>query len=816
MERRHFTVNGIVQGVGFRPFVHHLARQLDLYGWVLNVSTGVEIELQGESDQLEQFAHRLQKEAPPLAYILSVESQPREVLANVQPELVILPSQNRPATVAGHIRTLIPPDAATCALCLAELGNPADRRYRYPFTNCTHCGPRYTIIHSLPYDRPLTTMADFPLCADCAAEYHHPDDRRFHAQPVACTVCGPEIWWSANGTIQQPDHKQNTTQMIESAAHYLQQGQIIAIKGLGGFHLACRADHSAAIQRLRQAKARPHKPLAVMVTDCRMAAQYCQVGPAETQLLTSPAAPIVLLAKKTLPATSHLGDLVAPQSDTIGMMLPYTPLHHLLLQAVQGPLVMTSGNRRGEPLCIANPTAAEQLCGLVDGFLFHNRPIARRSDDSVVFVLPQPETEANSTKHHQNGATPPGPVFQPVRRSRGFAPLPVLLPAQVAADKPLVAAGSDLKNVSAVAHGRQVFLTPYIGNLDSPSVRDVQQQTIAEFEWLFRIQPQAIVCDLHPDYASSRYARRRAQEEGLTLIEVQHHHAHIAACLAENNLAGRAVGLSFDGTGYGPDGTIWGGEVLLADLQDYERVYHLATLPLPGGDAAVRRPYRTAIAYLQTLCPQIDVAALFPFVSNTELQVWQTMIAQKMNTPLTSSMGRLFDAVSAILGLCQEATFEAQAAITLEHIARQSSADHHYPFTITSGQIQVGELLAAITTARLQGRPVADIARGFHHTIAAMAVAVTETIRAGGQWAPAEGPTAAEDPAPAETSTAVAGSWPVALSGGVWQNRLLLELTIPRLNQAGFSVLLHRQVPANDGGLAYGQAAVAAARLKGD
>ncbi len=804
MERRHFTVNGIVQGVGFRPFVHHLARQLDLGGWVLNVSTGVEMELQGESNQLEQFTFRLQKEAPPLAYILSVESRPQAILPDEQPEIVILPSENRPAAAARQTRTLIPPDAATCVLCREELADPAGRRFQYPFTNCTYCGPRYTIIHHLPYDRPQTAMAGFPLCPNCAAEYQHPDDRRFHAQPVACAACGPEIWWSVEGTTPEPNHRQDAGEVIAKAARYLRQGRIVAIKGLGGFHLACRADNTAALERLRAAKTRPHKPLAVMVTDCRMAAQYCRVSPAEVQLLTSPAAPIVLLGRKASPASSRLGELVAPQSDTIGMMLPYTPLHHLLLRAVQLPLIMTSGNRRGEPLCIDNAAAGEQLSGLVDGFLLHNRPIVRRCDDSVVFVLRLPESGEPGRNHHQNGASPPDPVIQPVRRSRGFAPLPVLLPAPMAIDIPLVATGSDLKNVAAVGHGRQVFLTTYIGDLESPAVRKEHQHTISEFERLFHVRPQAIACDLHPDYVSSRYARRRAQEEGLALIEVQHHHAHIAGCLAENGFTSRAVGLAFDGTGYGPDGTIWGGEVLLANLEDYSRLYHLETLPLPGGDAAVRRPYRTALAYLHTLCPMIDRPALFPSVPEAEMQVLETMITQKVNTPLTSSMGRLFDAVSALLGLCLEASFEAQAAIVLEHMARKSNAGHCYPFAIAGAEIQVGQLLASIAAERLQGRPVADMARGFHHTIAEIAVAVAVEIRDAGHWSPAK------DPA------AVAGSWPVALSGGVWQNRLLLELTVPRLRQAGFTVVLHRQVPANDGGLAYGQAAVAAARSRGE
>ena len=772
--RRRLQVNGIVQGVGFRPFVHNLARRLDLNGWVRNTAGGVELELQGSEDNLDAFLAQLESDSPPLAHILSVDTWPLTPEPEGTPGLTIRPSDGLSGLADQSARTLISPDVATCSQCLQELSDPADRRYRHPFTNCTHCGPRFTIIQGLPYDRPLTTMAAFPLCAACAGEYGDFDDRRFHAQPIACPGCGPALWLENSGGDP-----------LAAAAHLLNAGKLIAIKGLGGFHLACRADIAPAVRRLRAAKARPFKPLAVMVTDVTMARQFCTVSAAEERLLSTTTAPLVLLQKRAAGDDRHFGEWLAPQNDCVAVMLPFTPLHHLLLRMIGAPLVMTSGNRRGRPLCIDNDEAQAQLAALCDGFLLHNRPIARRCDDSVCFVADLGDSA----------------LIQPVRRSRGYAPLPVLLPAEVALQTPLAAAGADLKNVSAVAAGRHVFLTQHIGNLDNPDVRSEQRRTIADFEQLFNVRPQTLVCDLHPDYASSRYARQRAQAEGLALIEVQHHHAHIAGCLAEHNHSGPAIGVCFDGAGYGADGRIWGGEVLLANLRDFQRLFHLEYLPLPGGDAAVRRPYRTAIAYLLTLCPQIDIERLFPDVPAHKMALLETMLTRQLNTPLTSSMGRLFDAVSAILGLCHEATFEAQAAIALEAAARQGQAHGRYYFRLEQGQIRLGRLLSQIASDRLNGAAPANIARRFHYTIADMALALAHAVRDGKQSPPFAASDGDSD-------------MPVALSGGVWQNRLLLELTVPRLRQAGFEVLLHQQVPANDGGLAYGQAAVAAARLR--
>jgi hydrogenase maturation protein HypF len=771
--RWRLTVNGVVQGVGFRPFVYNLARQLGLCGWVRNTAAGVEMELQGQEKELEHFLHHLHHDAPPLAHILAVDIESIPTLEDQPDELQIRTSHEDSG------RTLISPDVATCPRCLSELFDPPDRRYHYPFTNCTHCGPRFTIIESLPYDRPRTTMAGFPLCPACVAEYHRPDDRRFHAQPVACPVCGPDIWYTeAQADCEPADETPIGEAALAAAVACLTEGGIVAMKGLGGFHLVCRADDDAAVRRLRQRKSRPYKPLAVMVRNLEEASRSCELGETEKALLLSPEAPIVLLRKRT-DAGPHLAPAISPQNGYIGLMLPYTPLHHLLLQEVGLPLVMTSGNRSGEPLCIDNAEAAAHLVGICDGFLFHNRPIARRCDDSVL------ATAAFRDKT----------VSASVRRSRGLAPLPILLPESGTDAVPMVVAGADLKNVSAVVVDRQVFLSQHIGDLSHPAARREQAAAIESLERLFNVRPQAIVCDLHPDYASAHYARRRATTEGLPLIEVQHHHAHIAACLAENQYPGPVIGLSFDGTGYGADGCIWGGEVLLATLADFQRLYHLQYLPLPGGDAGARHLARIALAYLRSLLPEVDPGPLLPTLSSAEMSLIEQMLARQFNTPLTSSMGRLFDAVSALLGLCHQATYEAQAAIALEEAALRSAYDGPgYSFYLADGQIMLAPLFEQLLEHIRAGRPIPDIARAFHLTIAEIAVA------------------AAKD-AHNKYGTAGNGLKTVALSGGVWQNRLLLELTVPRLQKAGFEVLLQRAVPANDGGLAYGQAAVAAAWL---
>lgn len=769
--RWRLHINGVVQGVGFRPHVHRLAHTLGLEGWVRNNAMGVELELQGTPAALETFVNELQQHPPPLAIILEMNVTPVKVLPTTSATagLTILPSDRQ----EGPQRTLIAPDVAVCAACLQEMHTPADRRYRYPFINCTHCGPRFTIIHDLPYDRPLTTMADFALCPACHAEYDDPADRRFHAQPVACPQCGPHL------TLMTPAQPPLLGEAaLQAAVAALNAGGVLALKGLGGFHLAGRADHPAAVANLRRLKDRPHQALALMTADLAAAARLGQLSPPEADLLTSKEAPIVLLRRANGPAWL---EAIAPDNGYVGVMLPYTPLHHLLLAAVDAPLIMTSGNRRGAPLIIDNDAALAELGPDTAGVLLHNRPIRQRCDDTVLFV-----------------AQPAGrPQTQFIRRSRGYAPLPLLLPPALRLPVDLVAAGADLKNVAAAAADRLVFLTQHIGDLSHPATRAEQAQALAELERLFHIQPQAVVCDYHPDYASRRYAENRAQAEGLLLIEVQHHHAHIAACAVEHGRTEPVIGLSFDGVGYGLDGHIWGGEVLLADLAGFERLFHLEFLPLPGGDAATRRPYRIALAYLHTLLPALARPALFPNIAPAEFNQLRLMLDRRLNTPLTSSLGRLFDAVSALVGFTRSITYEAQAAIALEALALNAPPDDGvYPIPLEEGIFRLGPLLAGVVADRQAGVPAGVIARRFHNSLAQMAV---EAVRA-----------ARQHPA---TQRVAATPLPVALGGGVWQNRLLLTLAVARLEADGCTVLLPRQAPANDGGLALGQIAVAAARL---
>lgn len=724
--RYHINFSGIVQGVGFRPWLHSLAETYHLSGWVRNTSAGVELEAQGDSAQTMQFLSCLRTDPPPLAYILDLQIQAIALETNSKPGLEIKPSQDNSG------RTLVSPDVAMCHKCAAEQQDSTNRRFNYEFINCTHCGPRFTIIKGLPYDRPQTTMADFPMCPACQAEYLDPHDRRFHAQPIACSTCGPHMLW---------DGKKDSD-WLTKAVDSLNQHQTIALQGLGGYHLVCRADSSSALTLLRQRKHRPTKPFAVMVKSPAVARNWVAINPTELQLLNSKQAPIVLLKKK---ADYSLPQELAPANGYLGVMLPYTPIHSLLTAAFDVPLVMTSGNHSGEPLCIHHQEAKQVLSAYVDHFLEHNRPIHRRCDDSVWFV---------SNKQPQ-----------PIRRSRGYTPLPILLPYSLV--KPMVAAGADLKNVPAVAVGNLVFLTQHIGDLSSYKTQQLQQTTLTDFEHLFKITPEVIVADKHPSYWSSRYARERSVHHKLQLIEVQHHHAHLAACLAENKFFGQAIGICFDGTGYGDDGKIWGGEAGVVNYQRFDRKFHLDYLPLPGGDSGTKHPDRIAAAYSYVL------------TGKTNNQLIKKMIDQKLNCPETSSMGRLFDAVSATLTLCTTVTHEAEAAMALEAAALNSTTSKSYPLNLS-------ELWISLNQDRSS---VYEKARKFHNTIAEMTL----------NWA--------------EQISQASGLTNVALSGGVWQNRLLLSLTIPKLQQHGFTVLTHHQLPANDAGIAYGQIAVAAALL---
>jgi hydrogenase maturation protein HypF len=780
VERQHVHVTGVVQGVGFRPFVYGLAHRWGLDGWVYNSSDGVDIEVQGEVGMLALFVAALREEAPPLAHIEEVTVA--GVPPVVEPGFFIKQSVTRPGA------SLISPDVATCADCQREVFYPADRRYRYPFTNCTNCGPRFTIIEGLPYDRPKTTMDEFPMCPDCRAEYENPLDRRFHAQPNACPVCGPHVWMvssSGSETAGNNGRYSDTLAHIEdpfkAATSLLRLGGTMGIKGLGGFHLACDATNEEAVRWLRRRKGRQAKPFAVMMQDMEMIRRYCQVSLEEEKLLRSSAAPIVLLWRQ--PGTD-LALTIAPRNRTLGVMLPYTPLHHVLLQQIGRPLVMTSGNHTDEPLAQNNEGALFELGDIADAFLLHNRRIHIRCDDSVWMVPELPGGERRPL---------------PVRRSRGYAPFPIKTHFQTPA--PILATGAQMKNTFCLLKEDQAFLSQHIGELDNLETLAFYREAIDHMEQIFEAPAEVVAHDMHPDYLSTRYATGR----GGQLVPVQHHHAHIASCMADNQVDGPLIGIAMDGTGYGPDGRIWGGEFLLADYVNYERLAHLEYLPLPGGEAAIRRPYRLALAYLHALHGEVPDLPFLESIDGQERRIIAQQVEKGINTPQTSSCGRLFDAVSALLDVRGEISYEAQAAIELEMLAtpgwRSSEnelrlwLDEAYPYRIdhegAGWIIRVGELLAAIVEQIRAGVTPAKISRRFHATLATVSAEISERIR--------------QDH----------GLNRVALSGGCYQNQLLIKLTLSALQRRGFEVLIHGRVPPNDGGISLGQAAIAAHRLQG-
>ncbi|WP_417914260.1 carbamoyltransferase HypF [Candidatus Electronema sp. JM] len=752
------SVRGVVQGVGFRPFVYGLAAELGLRGWVRNTSGGVEIAVQGPAAAVEQFQLRLRSEAPPLARLDAVDAH--EDAAPVDcAGFAILPSAEQPES-----RQALPPDAALCPACERELFDPSDRRYLYPFISCTACGPRFTIISRLPCDRERTVMAAFPFCPACAAEYENPLDRRFHAQASACPACGPRF------ALKEDAAELSGLTAILRARRLLREGRIVAIKGIGGFHLACDAGNAAAVAKLRRRKHRPDKPFALMAADLAAIRAACQCSEAEAELLRSPARPIVLLERRQ--PESFPG--IAPRLNHLGFLLPYTPLHLLLLaqnepclsqEPAPSILVMTSANRSGEPLAADNDEALSRLAPLADAFLLHDRPILARCDDSVA----------------QGTAL--------LRRSRGHAPAPLRLP--FAASRPLLAVGGELKNTFCLAQGDQAFLSQHIGGLTNAETCAAFEQSIAQFSSLFHIQPECVAHDLHPQYFSTRYAQRL----GIPCVAVQHHHAHIAACMADNGLSERQlIGLAFDGTGYGSDGTIWGGEVLLASYAGFERFAHLEYLPLPGGDTAIRKPWRIAVGYAHALGLDIEGLPFLRRISRQEEAIIRQQVDKQINTPRTSSMGRLFDAVASLLDICNEISYEGQAAIELETISQPfmaSAAAYAVNWKELRGTLGISlkPLLQAVIDDVRAGTPAGLIGARFHRAIAQLALALCEHARR------------------------AAGLHEVALSGGVWQNQLLRCLACAGLAEAGFIVYVHRQVPANDGGLALGQAAVAQAAL---
>jgi hydrogenase maturation protein HypF len=780
--RIHIT--GIVQGVGFRPFVFNQAIQKGLTGWVCNTSAGVDIEVNGAPGDIDLFISSLKTEAPPLARIDTVEVHQVPYQAFEAFEII----QSKPIAEAFQP---ISPDISICPDCLKELFDPEDRRYRYPFINCTNCGPRLTIIDDIPYDRPNTTMRAFDMCPACLTEYTDPTNRRFHAQPIACPECGPHVWLEAPRVGQAAGHKilASGDEAILATQQLLLKGKVVAIKGLGGFHLACDATNPKAVAELRRRKLRVDKPFALMMPDIAAIQEHCLLSKADQQLLESRERPIVILDRKS---SSSIASDVAPRQNTMGVMLPYTPLHYLLfappLTGKPGvlrlrpfkmpPLVMTSGNISEEPIAIDNDEAQERLAGLADAFLMHNRPIRTRCDDSVMRTF--------------RGAT------FPIRRSRGYAPFPVYLPDTA---PQVLATGAELKNTFCIVHDRYAFLSHHIGDMENVETYQSFQDGIDHYEALFRIKPDAIAYDLHPNYLASRYAIERASRQGLLSFGVQHHHAHIASCMAENALPADqpVIGVAFDGTGYGEDGAIWGGEFLLSTYQGYQRVCHLKYVPLPGGDAAIRKPARVALAYLWASHLDWDpeyypVAALCA----EELSILKSQLKLKINTPLTSSMGRFFDAVAALCGIRQQVNYEAQAAIELEALADTHEIGE-YNFSIEPDETKSDAGLQINTAPVIEGLledlnhqvglPI--ISSRFHNTVSRMVVEVCNHIRNHH-----------------DVKT-------VVLSGGVWQNQTLLNRTCDLLSSQGYVVYTHRQVPTNDGGLALGQAVVAIHRMSG-
>ncbi|MEX2161371.1 MAG: carbamoyltransferase HypF [Anaerolineales bacterium] len=743
-------VKGIVQGVGFRPFVYRLAQRLSLRGWVRNSDEGVDIEVDGDKAALQELLHALRWEAPALASIDRVEVADRS--PNGFTTFEIKPSLSEASGFQP-----VSPDLSICPDCLRELFDPNDRHYRYPFVNCTNCGPRFTIIRDLPYDRPQTTMAEFSMCPACAAEYGDPANRRYHAQPVSCPECGPRIWLAWGQRIIE-----DREESISLTRQLVAEGEIVAIKGLGGFHLACDASNPNAVAILRHRKDRPHKPLALMMPDIETVRRHCELNQAELAELESPARPIVLLRRKS---GSTIAEEVAPGHTHLGVMLPYTPLHYLLLERAGGipeAWVMTSGNRSEEPILTGNDEAREQLGHIASAFLLHDRPIQERMDDSVVRVE--------------------GPDHRsPLRRARGFAPTPIHLEWSM---QPTLATGAELKNTFGLGMERYAFVSQHIGDLSNFETLAAYEKAIAHYEHLFRIKPAAIAYDLHPDYLSTRYALARAAKEGLPSIAVQHHHAHIASCMAEHGLPAeaRVIGFAFDGTGYGTDGAIWGGEVLVASYTGFQRAYHLNYVPMPGGDLAVKQPWRMALAWLNKL--EIAGAEFNLKIAPKEFSAAWQQLASGLNAPSTSSIGRLFDAVAALVGLRSEVSYEGQAAIELENHV-DPSEDGAYAFTVAEGTFSALPVIAAVLADVRAGLPVGLIAARFHNGLADLVLDLAQAIRQ-------------RD-----------GLESVALSGGVWQNLTLLAAARARLEGAGFHVYSHEQVPANDGGLALGQLAIA-------
>jgi len=753
--RLYLQLQGAVQGVGFRPFVYRLATELALSGWVNNTVSGVFIEVEGNPETLETFQKRLLAEKPAIARVDNVKSTWLDPVGYETFEI-----QASPREASDPKSVVVLSDLATCSDCLAEIFNPRDRRYRYPFTNCTNCGPRYSIIETVPYDRANTTMREFPMCPACGQEYKNPRDRRFHAQPNACPECGPQLtFWG--------EEEVNGDPALIATAEALRQGKIVAVKGLGGFHLMVEARNERAVSRLRERKQRPKKPFAVMYPSLDKIKADCQVSEIEAEVLASPQAPIVLLSKNR--ENSSIAPTVAPNNPNLGVMLPYTPLHHLLLAELEFPVVATSGNLSNEPICIDETEARERLQGIADVFLVHNRAIARPVDDSVVRII-----------HDQ-------PVI--LRRARGYAPFSTRLELPNHSNLSILAVGGHLKNTIALYQNQQVFLSQHIGDLETARSRQAFQDTQTSLANLYDFQPEQIACDLHPDYYSSQYAQQLATEKQLPLNPVQHHLAHILACVGEHHLSPPVLGIAWDGTGYGLDHTIWGGEFILVTEESWQRVAHWRTFGLPGGEKAIKDPRRSALGLLYEMDGEKAIAG-FGFTSQ-ELKILRSMLKQGLNTPQTSSVGRLFDAIAALVGLSTTVSFEGEAAMQFEFAINGNDTTETYPLNLIPATentpiiLDWEPMVRSILVDLKHQQPLSHIAAKFHNTLIASITKIAQQI---------------------STRTLV-------VTGGCFQNQYLLERTILTAQHNQLHPYWCQQLPPNDGGIAFGQIVASLLRL---
>ncbi len=756
--RLKIKITGLVQGVGFRPFVYRLAKEAGLTGYVLNDTEGVKIEVEGQKEKLDDFLIRLEKEKPAISKIYSLQHSflPASRFVSLQSgqggeNAGFKDFEIRKSQEPGDKKAPILPDISVCNECLKDINTPSDRRYMYPFTNCTNCGPRFTIIEDIPYDRKNTSMKSFSMCPDCEAEYSLPSDRRFHAQPDACSVCGPSVClYNEKGELILTKDS-----AIKKTIDLINEGLIIAIKGIGGYHLVCDAADKTAVDRLRKRKHREEKPMAVMFPDLSGIKAAAYTDSLEERALNSIEKPIVILKKKE---TAPLADSVSPDNGTIGAFLPYTPLHHIILQAIKKPVIATSANMTDEPIVKDNADAFERLSDITDYTLSHNRHIVRRCDDSVVRITAQRQV--------------------PLRRSRGFAPLAITLPFKI--NKPVLCLGPYMNNTIAVGIDDKVFMSQHIGDLDTPLATDFYEETINDFLKMFDVKPEVVVSDMHPGYYSTRFGEKHYKNR---LTRVQHHFAHIISCMAENDLPGGTdvIGFSFDGTGYGMDKTIWGGEVLIASYKKFRRAFHLRPYKLPGGDKAVKEPFRTALSLLFETFGE-NAAGKLSLIPENERLFFIEMIKKNINSPVTTSMGRLFDGVASIINLKQRISYHAQAAISLEQCALKSDATDSYRFSIENSIIDYRPLIKNIVNDLKSGVSCPVIAKKFHNSIVDIILSISGSLKK-------------------ETGIST-----VALSGGVFQNTILLENTFNALKENGFTPIIHQLVPANDGGISLGQA----------